>query len=66
MKAKIVIEFLDDGRIFVNGPIQDKVLCYGLLEAAKDAIREYGVANQNKIVTPHPLLNLQAMKERND
>jgi len=23
----------------VNGPLQDAVLCYGLLEAAKDVIR---------------------------
>ena len=28
-----------DGRVQITGPIQDRVLCYGLLELAKDALR---------------------------
>ena len=29
------------GEVMVHGPIHDKVLCYGLLECAKDAVRGF-------------------------
>lgn len=32
------------GNIQISGPIQDKVLCYGLLSAAMDAVREFHAA----------------------
>jgi hypothetical protein len=44
----IVIE--EDGRIGVNGPIQDKILCYGLLEVGRQAIQAYNP--EQRIVTP--------------
>lgn len=40
-KIQLIIELDAQGSIHVGGPIHDKVLCYGLLEAAKDAIREH-------------------------
>jgi hypothetical protein len=40
-RPKMTIEMLEDGRIQVHGPIENKLLCYGLLELAKDAVREY-------------------------
>jgi len=30
-----------DGRLSVEGPIHDRVLCYGLLEGAKDVVRDH-------------------------
>ena len=39
MELKIVMD--NKGSIQVEGPIHDRLLCYGLLEAAKDAIRVY-------------------------
>lgn len=30
-----------DGSISINGPIQDKMLCYGLIEMGRDAVRTY-------------------------
>ena len=33
------------GRVEVNGPINNAMLCYGMLEAAKDSIRTF-VAKQ--------------------
>ena len=47
---KLVIEMLPDGRVNVNGPIGNKTLCYGMLEAAKDAIRDYVAKNASPIV----------------
>ncbi len=29
------------GEIQVNGPVQDKLFCMGILECAKDAVRDY-------------------------
>jgi len=49
-----------NGQVSVSGPIQNKILCYGLLEAAKDAVRDYVAKNQNRITlaTPVPPVRL--------
>lgn len=52
---RLVVEMLPDGRVTVSGPIDNKLLCYGLLESAKDAIRDYIVANA-KLVQPVALV----------
>lgn len=46
-----------DGRIEVTGPINQKALCYGLLECAKDAIRDHvaGLVKGTGIVTAHSI-----------
>ena len=44
MKNTVNMQLIIDianGQVRVSGPIHDKVLCYGLLEAAKDAIRDF-------------------------
>jgi hypothetical protein len=46
----LTIKLLPDGSININGPIADKVLCYGMLEAAKDAVREYVAASRSRII----------------
>lgn len=43
MKARLVIELEENGGIKVTGPIKDKLFCYGLLECAKNAIRDVNV-----------------------
>ncbi len=55
---KLVIEQTPDGRIQVSGPIGNKVLAYGMIEAAKDAIRVYGSKEPQQIqpvsfIPPH-------------
>lgn len=37
----------NDGSINVQGPIHDRIVCYGLLEMAKDAIRDRHSQPQN-------------------
>ena len=39
-------------RIGVSGPINDKTLCYGMLESAKDAIREHCAKQASNIIQP--------------
>jgi len=45
-QVQLVITFDQiTGRVEVNGPVQNLILCYGMLEAAKDSIRSW-VARQ--------------------
>lgn len=39
--TKIVIEMDAAGRIRVGGPLDDKILCYGLLEVARQTIQAH-------------------------
>ena len=38
---RLIITIQDDGSVGVTGPLNNKLLCYGILEAAKDAIKNY-------------------------
>jgi hypothetical protein len=49
MRAQLTITIEDDGRINVNGPINDKLLSYGMLECARDAIKDHAAKNQQRI-----------------
>jgi hypothetical protein len=40
MTIELKITRHPDGKIDVNGPIQDKFFCYTMLEIARDAIQE--------------------------
>ena len=61
MELKLVIRFVPGKGVSVEGPIQDKLICYGLLEAARDAIRDYGhqAAAEPGIAVPSPQLAKQ-------
>ncbi len=39
--TKLTITMSPDGTVSVNGPLTDGILCFGLLEVAKDVIREH-------------------------
>jgi hypothetical protein len=39
--AQIVVAITDGGQVLVRGSIDDVVLAYGMLDAAKDAIRDH-------------------------
>lgn len=41
------------GQIQVQGPIENAMLVYGMLEAAKDAIREFKANQKNGLVAIH-------------
>ncbi len=41
MKITLVIEFIPDQPLRVTGPLQDKLLCFGMLELARQKIHEY-------------------------
>jgi hypothetical protein len=41
-------------QVSVSGPIDGKTLCYGMLEAAKDAIREHCAKQASGIIQASP------------
>lgn len=52
-QGRLIIDFMPDGRVNVYGPIGNKFLCYGMLECAKDAIRDANHRNRpGSIVVP--------------
>lgn len=40
-RCQIVIALEDNGSVSVQGPLHEKVVMFGLLEAAKDAVRSW-------------------------
>lgn len=52
-KAQLTITLDQTGKISVSGPIDNKLLAYGLLEAARDAIKEFG-DQQSKMIQTAP------------
>jgi hypothetical protein len=49
-RAQLIITLDHAGNIGVTGPITDKVLCYGMLGVAHDAIRDYNEEKARRIV----------------
>ena len=49
MARKMIIEVDDRGQMRLEGPLHDKLLCYGVLEAAKMAVKEHQPA---RVVQP--------------
>jgi hypothetical protein len=46
----ITINVTDDGKVGMVGPLHDKVLCFGLLEVAKDIVREHKSQQPSTII----------------
>lgn len=53
MTIELMIRRHPDGKVEVSGPLQDKVLCYGLLGVARDSIAAYDVT---KMIKPAVLI----------
>ena len=52
--VKLTITIDRNGQVRVEGPINDSILCFGLMEAAKDVIRHYisEKRTQSRITVP--------------
>jgi hypothetical protein len=51
--AQITVTMTDDGKVNVNGPMENKILAYGLLEVGKEVVRAFN-DQQAKLVQPAP------------
>jgi len=47
---QILITLSDDGQLSVRGPLQNKIMAYGLLEMAKDVVRAQPVKPPDIVV----------------
>ena len=54
---------LSNGQIKVEGPIHDKVLCYGLLELAKESIQDW---NKQQKLTNIVIPSINIVSARNN
>lgn len=51
-QIQLVISMDEAGAVSVNGPLNNKVLCYGLLATAQDVIKDMNDQQAKKIVAP--------------
>ena len=54
MPIELKIRLNDNGTLSMEGPIDNLFQCYGLMELAKDALRERVKAQQAKVQSPLP------------
>jgi len=53
--ATLTITMEETGGVHVSGPLDNKVLCYGLLEVAKDIVLDHEKKKEQRIVPPGPV-----------
>ena len=51
-KPQITITLTELGQISVNGPLHDKILCFGMLEMAKEAVHNFKPGEVDLIKPP--------------
>ena len=55
--TKLTIILSPNGKVQVEGPVDQAMLCYGLLDVAKDVIRTHAQKKAESAIVPiHPLL----------
>lgn len=55
----------DAGQISISGPIENKLLCYGLLEVARDGIAEHHRQAAQRLVQPASVVPFGQPKKGN-
>jgi hypothetical protein len=50
--ATLTLEFMDDSSVNVTGPLSNKMLCYAMLEMARDVVQKHAAAEQARIEVP--------------
>lgn len=68
-EAQVIVTLHKNGQVSIQGPIDNKLAVYGLLESGKDAVRQYHAtkvagpaAPAPGIVVPDPALAKQLLK----
>lgn len=51
-KMQLIITVEDNGSLTVSGPLQQEIICLGLLEMAKVEVRKWNIENQLKVAKP--------------
>jgi hypothetical protein len=59
----MVIQVFDDGSVNLTGPLDNRILCLGLLEAAKEKVIEHGKKKEQGHVTTPLDLSLNTLTQ---
>ncbi|MFB3926749.1 MAG: hypothetical protein ACE14T_11915 [Syntrophales bacterium] len=54
--TKITIRYFKNGQVTLEAPMDDKILCYGLLEMAKQIIANHEI-KKSDILIPEPVID---------
>ena len=54
MPTQLVITLEDNGQLNVNGPLDNLLMCYGMLSLAHDSIKDYAASKQNRVQLATP------------
>lgn len=54
VKAELHILFLSDGNLSVTGNLENRLLAYGMLEIAKDVVRQFQEKAEQRIMQAPP------------
>ena len=55
---KLIIEMTEDGNLLVTGPLHNRYLCNGMLDDARDIIKNHHNKTQApKIMPPHRIMD---------
>ena len=52
MEMQLLITVTKQGQVNVKGPIDNKLVAYGLLELAKEAVAQYHASKANGSIVP--------------
>lgn len=63
-EIKLVITLSPDGKLNVGGPLANKLLCYGMLEQARDVVRQFEEPPMVQPASNIPIGNLSLFKGR--
>ncbi len=61
IQLTIVLE--DDGQVKMSGPLQDKVLCYGMLGLAGDIVRNFKPSDAANLAVPANSGKIKVIKQ---
>jgi hypothetical protein len=62
MTFELVISMDETGNVSVNGPIENKIVCYGMLEVARQAVEKF--EPKKKTIVPVSSNEFEAAKRR--
>lgn len=56
MAMQLVIDVSDGGQVSVTGPIENKILCFGLLKVAEQVVAAHGQEQASPILRPRAIM----------
>lgn len=52
--AQLAITLDEAGAVNINGPLENRLLCYGLMEMAKEALQKHAAESAKQVIAVPP------------